>query len=479
MSTTAQAPAEKINKPALLICVVVMTLMVCLDTSIVNVALPVMADELAVTMAEIEWVVSTYLLVCCSGLLICGRLGDIFGKVRVFQAGVGVFAIGSLLCGFAPNLPVVIVGRAVQGVGAAAAFSNNHSIITENFGPHERGGALGVLSTAAAIGSLVGPSLGGLLVTLGDWSLIFLINVPIGIVAFLAGLKFLPNRHPEEPSPLDVPGSIMLFVSLMLVIAAITLMQQNVSMRELAMLIGGVALLIVFFAYERRVEYPVFPVSALKNPALVLNLMTLFVIFFIISGQELILPFYFQDARQMTPLHCAIFLSIIPVIIGIGGPLAGRWSDRIGCYIPTTLGLGLVLVAMLVLSSLGIETHPAVAAAGLVIYGFGESLFIPPNNSLIMGSARPEELGFIGGLSGFSRMFGMAAGVTAATTALYGHMSAQVGRRVIDFIDDQPEVFTQAMSFVFLMFAVVVLAGFVATIYRFVKFRREQTENKS
>lgn len=469
-----QPPARKRSKLPLLFCIIVITLMVCLDTSIVNVAMPVMANELGVTMAQIEWVTTSYLLVVCSALLFFGRLGDILGKAAVFQAGIATFTIGSLVCGFAPSLAVIIIGRAIQGAGAAAAFSNNQALIFENFGNDERGSALGLLSTAAAIGALLGPPLGGALVTLGHWGSIFLINVPIGVVSFLAGRKLLPNIRPEKLVSLDVPGSILLFVSLVLAIAAVTLMQQKTGKRELAMLAAGLVLLLVFFVLERHVEHPVFPIQALKNPALVINLMTLFIIFFIMAAQNLILPFYFQDARQLTPMRSALFLSIIPVVLGVGGPIGGRWSDKIGRHIPTVIGLGLVLAAMLTISSLGLDTHLAVAAVGLVLYGMGEALFVPPNNSLIMESARPEELGFVGGLSGFCRMFGQALGVTVATSALYGHMSAEMGMRVSDFVDDRPEVFTHAMSFVFLVLAAVVLVGFMATIYRYVKFLRDQ-----
>ena len=475
MGATAQTqPTKHKSKLPLLFCIIVITLMVCLDTSIVNVAMPVMATELGVTMAQIEWVATSYLLVVCSALLFFGRLGDILGKALVFQAGVATFTAGSVVCGFAPNLAIIIVGRAIQGAGAAAAFANNQALIFENFANDERGSALGLLSTAAAVGALLGPPLGGALVTLGHWGLIFLVNVPIGIVALVAGHKLLPNHRPEKPVPLDVPGSILLFVSLVLTIASVTLMQQQTGTRELVMLGVGLVLLVVFFVFERHVEYPVFPIQALKNPALLINLMTLFIIFFIMSAQNLILPFYFQRARELTPMQSALYLSIIPVVLGIGGPIGGRWSDKIGRHIPTVIGLGLVLAAMLTISSLGLETPLGIAAVGLVLYGMGEALFVPPNNSLIMESARPEELGFVGGLSGFCRMFGQALGVTVATSALYGHMSSEMGTRVSDYVDGRPEVFTHAMSFVFLVLAAVVLVGFIATIYRYVKFLRSQ-----
>ena len=477
MDIQPQSPTRKKSKLPLLLCIVVITLMVCLDTSIVNVAMPVMADELGVTMAQIEWIATSYLLMVCSTLLFFGRLGDILGKAAVFQAGVATFTIGSLICGIAPNLVMIIIGRIVQGAGAGASFSNNQALIFENFDTDEHGSAMGLLSTAAAIGSLLGPPLGGALVTFGHWGYIFLINVPIGIAAFVAGHKLLPNIRPEKSMTLDVLGSILLFVSLAMTIASVTLMQQQTTNRELVMLVVGLILLLVFFFFERHAACPIFPVQAVRNPSLIINLGTLFVIFFIMAAQNLILPFYFQRARELTPMRSAMYLSIIPVVLGIGGPIGGRWSDRIGRHIPTIIGLGLVLAAMLTISSLSLTAPLVIAAIGLILYGMGEALFIPPNNSLIMESSRPEELGFVGGLSGFCRMFGQTLGITVATSALYGHMSDEAGMLVSDFVDGHPEIFMHAMSFVFFILAIVVLLGFIATIYRYAKFLHDQKLN--
>lgn len=474
--TAGTTGATGTGKWAILATVVVMTFMVTLDGSIVNVALPSMSEELGVRMSDIEWVATSYLLLSCAGILICGRLGDIFGKVRVFQVGVALFTLGSLLCGLSHNLLMLVAARAVQGVGGAAAFANNQGILVETFPSNERGQALGWLSTMAALGSMAGPSLGGFLLSVGSWDLIFLVNVPVGIISLLVGLRTLPNRAPTHPGTLDRPGSVLLFSSMVLVVAAVTFMQQQVGVRELAMLGVGLVLLVAFVMVERRAADPVFPLKVLRNRMLVLNMLTLFAMFFVIGGQNLLLPFYLQDARGLTPLASAAFLTVVPVITGTCGPLAGYLSDRIGCYWPTSVGLGLVTVAEVALALLSLDTPFAFVVVPLVVYGLGDALFMAPNNSLVLGAAAPDELGFVGGLAGFSRIFGQTAGITFCTSALYARMSGELGYSVADFVPGQELVFTHSLSFVFVLIATVVGVGFAATVVRFVTVRKQERE---
>ena len=193
-----------------------MTFMSTLDSSIVNVALPAMQRELGVGAADIQWVSSIYLLACCVTVLVFGRLGDRYGKVRFFQVGVALFTAGSALCGLATTLPVLIGARVVQALGAASATANNMGIVTEVFPASQRGRALGITSTFVSLGLMCGPTIGGMLVAVYPWESIFLINVPVGIVAFLVGLKTLPRDAPRTEADrsartgFDIAGSLLL-----------------------------------------------------------------------------------------------------------------------------------------------------------------------------------------------------------------------------------------------------------------------------
>ena len=190
---------EKIhNKWVILGTVLIMTVMGTLDSSICNVALPVIQEEMQVPMAGIEWVTSIYLIVTISMILICGKMGDIYGKVRVFQAGVVLFTLGSLLCSMSDTLGMLILSRVVQALGQSAALANNQGIITETFPGEQRGRALGMIASSVALGTMLGPTIGGAILSFLPWNFIFIINVPIGILSFLLGVFTLPRRKPAS-----------------------------------------------------------------------------------------------------------------------------------------------------------------------------------------------------------------------------------------------------------------------------------------
>lgn len=210
MSIAASAGMPRSNKWVILFTIVAMTFMSTLDSGIVNIALPIMQEELGATAAGIQWVSTIYLLGCCATVLIFGRLGDTFGKVRLFQAGVALFTAGSALCGISTTLPALIAARAVQGIGAASAMANNMGIVTEAFPSEQRGRALGIVSTFVSLGMMCGPTIGGMLVASFPWELIFLINMPIGAISFAMGLKTLPRgAAARDAGSLDVAGAVL------------------------------------------------------------------------------------------------------------------------------------------------------------------------------------------------------------------------------------------------------------------------------
>lgn len=190
----------------ILVAVCLFTFMSTLDGSIVNIALPVMSKDLAIPMNQAEWVVSIYLIVICALLLLFGKLGDIYGKIRVFKIGSLLFIIGSLLSGFSVGLPFLLIARSIQAVGAAMTMSTNNGIITEVFPFKERGRALGMIGSFVALGSIAGPGIGGLILAHLSWGYIFWINVPVGILAMILGAMILPKDVTTTQQPLIRPG---------------------------------------------------------------------------------------------------------------------------------------------------------------------------------------------------------------------------------------------------------------------------------
>lgn len=463
---------KQANKWVILFTVLVMTFMVTLDGSIVNVAMPVMAKELHVGMGGIEWVASIYLVICCATILIFGRLGDMIGKVRIFQTGVVLFTIGSLLCSISPSLSLLIGSRLVQGLGAAAALAANQGIITETFPSNERGKALGFVSTFVALGSMAGPTIGGFILTLLPWQYIFLLNVPVGFLSLLVGLRILPNRKPADPGRLDTKGSVLLFVSIIMIFSSITLMQNLVNVPVILALIVGILLVLLFIKVESNAKAPLIPLNIFRNKMFSLNMFTLLLVFLALGACNILLPFYLQDALKFSPGKAGLFLTVIPLITAFVGPLSGTLSDHIGCEKPTMIGLLFYTLGLSLFVSSGTDMSVFRLILFLIILAIGSGLFQAPNNSLIMGSVTREKLGFVGSFTGLMRNMGLSIGLTAGTTLLYNRMSAKAGYHVTSYIKGRDDVFIYGMHWVYGIMACIMFIGVLMSVVRYLHSRK-------
>lgn len=458
------------NKWIVLFTVVAMTFMSTLDSSIVNVALPAMQRELGVGAADIQWVSSVYLLVCCVTVLVFGRLGDLFGKVRFFQIGVALFTAGSMLCGLATSLPVLIVARVVQALGAASATANNMGIVTEAFPSSQRGRALGITSTFVSLGLMCGPTIGGMLVAAYPWESIFLINVPVGIVAFLVGLRTLPRdtrRSSDDRGAaphFDIAGSVLLAPAIFFVFFSLTNLASEMTPLLLGMLATGIALLIAFIAVECRVSAPLVRLDLFGNASFSANLAAMLLCFLAVGATEYLLPFFLQDACGYASNVAGFILTAIPLGMAIMGPLGGALSDRIGSFWPCLVGLVVYAVGIWFVGGLSTDANIVVIVALIAAMAAGTGLFQSPNNALVMGSVEADDLGFAGSLVSLVRYMGMSAGVTGGTVLLYGQMSRIAGYTVSGYVEGQPELFLAGFSFTFDVLAALTLLGAVLLV---------------
>ncbi|MCC0637968.1 MULTISPECIES: MFS transporter [unclassified Clostridioides] len=463
------------HKWGILFTVVIMTFMTTLDTSIVNIALPVMMSQMNVTMSSVEWVASIYLIVTCATILIFGRLGDTMGKVPIFQFGVLLFTISSLLCSITHSLPFLIMMRALQGLGGAAALATNQGIITESFPAEERGKALGFVATFVALGSMAGPTIGGLILSILPWPFIFIINIPIGFVSLIVGLKTLPRRKLAYSGRMDIKGALLMTMSIVLIFIPITLLQNGVTWSLMLMLGVGVLLLTLFFIVERCTKDPLIPLRIFRNKMFIINLITMLTIFIAIGAHNILLPFYLQDVRAFGPGLAGILLTVTPVVIAVVGPLSGILSDRIGCELPTMLGLFFNATGMLLIVFLTKFTPIAILVCFLFVIALGAGLFQSPNNSLVMGSVLNSELGLAGSLAGLMRYMGMSIGVTLSTSMLYNRMSAKIGYPVTNYVQGRPDVFLYGLHWVYATLAAIVLLGATFTVVRFIYAKKNKT----
>jgi EmrB/QacA subfamily drug resistance transporter len=386
-----------------------------LDSSISNTVLPVIARALQADVAAVEWVVAIYLLVVSGMVLIFGRLADIWGQRRVYLAGFGLFILGSLVCALAPVIGVLIAARAVQGLGAAMLTSSSPALLTNAFPDSQRGRVLGLQATAVYVGLAIGPSLGGGLAQALGWGAVFFVNVPIGLVAFLLSLRYVPQdrRSSAHVEPFDVPGAIAFGAGVTLLILALN--QGHVwgwtSPALLVCTALAIALLVTFAFMELRKRAPMLDLSLFANrvfsagvASALLNYMATFAVAFL-------LPFYLIQARGMSPAAAGLVLTAQPLLMAATAAFAGAVADRIGPRLPATAGLALLAISCLGLSRLGLETPIAVAVFALFLSGVGIGLFTSPNTSAILGAAPPERRGVASGLLATARSLGMVLGL--------------------------------------------------------------------
>lgn len=448
---------NKRKKFSVLVTVLIITFMVTLDGSIVNVALPTMASDLHTTMSGVEWVVTSYLIVVSATVLLFGKLGDMFGKARFFQMGVLLFSLGSLLSSLSSNLSLLIVSRVVQGIGGSAALATNQGIISEAFPKEERGRALGGISASVALGTMIGPTAGGLIVSLFNWQTIFLINIPIGLAAFLLGLKTLPKRSSVKRQALDLPGSVLMLLSILFIFCPLTLLQNQRSVFLVILILVGVVLLVVFVWAEKKSKNPLVELSVFKNAAFTANLVSMFIGFVCIGSVNIILPFYLQDAMKFSTLMAGFLLTVSPLTMAVVGPLSGALCDRWGyrhllpcCFLLFTVGTAMALL-------LNTTTPIWMIIVILFVAAIGNAAVQPLNNTLLMSSVAQEHYGFAGSLGALMRNVGMTAGVTLSTTLLYNRMSAKIGYRVSDYVVGRDDVFIYGLHWVYGMLAVLLL----------------------
>jgi EmrB/QacA subfamily drug resistance transporter len=472
---------ESINKNrwVVLFIVVMVTFMSTLDSSIVNVALPVMAKSLNVTSAGIQLVVTSYLIIISATILVFGRLGDILGKEKVFKTGIALFTLGSLFCGITNSLQVLILARVIQAIGAAGTMANSQGIITEVFPAGERGKALGITGTFVALGALVGPPLGGFIVDAASWEYIFLINVPIGLLTLFYGFKVLPKGHKTAKGKLDVLGAILFMFAIVPLFVALGKGQQVGFTQPLILLSFLIAIIsfVAFIMIEKRSENPLLQLQIFKNKLFSLSIFCGFISFVAIFCSIIIQPFYLQDVMKFSPGSTGLILMIFPLILSVVAPISGHMSDKIGSEILTFIGLIITSLGLFLMSSLNEQSTVVSMIFFIGVMSVGNGLFQSPNNSLIMSTVPKDKLGIAGSVNGLVRNLGMVCGIALSTTLLYNRISYKIGYHVSDYVAGRNDAFIYGMKTVYITAAIICMIGAILTSLRLYR-KKTKSENR-
>ncbi len=382
-----------------------------LDGSILNIANPSIARELNLQIEDVQWVVTAYLLVITSSLIFFGRLGDKKGSNKVYTWGFLLFTLGSLGCSLSRTLVMLIALRMFQGIGASMMMATGIGIVANIFPAGERGKALGLTGTIVALGNMLGPSLGGLLLAKFHWPVIFLINIPIGLIGFYLGLRYLPDEHLDEKiKSYDIPGTLLLA-------GVVTMLMLGLSgsqgMNVLLLAAAG-ALLLGFCRWERNTPYPLLDFGLFKNKTFVNGNLTAVVVYSTQTSVFFLLPFYMETILDFTPAYSGLMMTITPVVMSITAPLAGYFSDRFGSFRIISLSLLLMTAAFLVLSIPSTNRAGIIIAGGLVLLGMGMGMFGSPNTSTILGSMPREQAGYGGGFISTNRNLSYSLGISSS-----------------------------------------------------------------
>lgn len=394
------------------------TFMSVLDASIVNVALPVIAERLNVELPIAQWVVSAYLLVITILLPFFGKIGDMYGRRPVYLVGFIIFTMGSFLCSIANGIWFLVGARVVQAMGASMLMSNAPAIISLTFPGKERGRALGMIGTVVALASMSGPSLGGLLVGTFSWQSIFYINLPIGLFAYCLGYLILPVEEKTKQGKFDILGAI-LFATGMTGFLCVLINGQEwgwgsylVKMISL----GTAALLSLFVWHERRAQEPMIDLSLFKRwPFLAGNLSGL-LSFMAMFSNNMLLPFYLHSILLLSPEEIGLAITPFPLVMAVAAPISGYLSERVNTIILTCTGLSIMMLGLLYLSTLDAHSVIWQVAAGQAVMGFGQGMFQSPNNNSVLSSVPSDKIGIASGISALMRNMGMVSGTAVAVS---------------------------------------------------------------
>ena len=431
-STGADGTTTEGNKWWTLVAVCLGTFMLLLDVTIVNVALPDIQIALHSSFSDLQWVVDAYALTLAALLLTAGSLADLYGRRRLYVIGLGVFTLASLLCGLASDTLVLQLSRALQGVGGAIMFSVSLALLAHSFRGKDRGIAFGVWGAITGLAVAIGPLLGGALTSGLSWRWIFLVNLPLGVIAIgITVTKVGESRSPQAHRP-DWAGFALFTLALSsLVYGLIESNQRSFhDTRVVSCLVAAGLLLVVFVAVERHGKHPMFDLSLFRLPTFSGGAIAAFGVSASIFAMLLYLVLYLQDI-----LGYSAFETGLRLLVASGGILAtSTIAGRLTSHVPVRflIGPGLLLVGIGLLMMRGLDagsswTH---LVPGLIVAGMGVGMVNPPLASTAVGVVAPQRAGMASGISSTFRQVGIATGIALLGTLFSNNVRGNVMSRV-------------------------------------------------
>ena len=436
-----------------------------LGTSIANVALPTLAQAFTASFQEVQWIVLAYLLAITALIVSVGRLGDIMGRRRLLLAGIGLFTAASILCGVAPTLWLLISARAVQGLGAAIMMALVIAFVGETVPKERTGSAMGLLGTMSAIGTALGPSLGGVLIAGLGWRAIFFVNVPLGMLAFLLAQRCLPADRrvaKTDRAGFDHVGTLLLALALSAYALAMTIGRGRFGYFNIALLVAAACAVGLFVQAEMRAASPVIQLKMFGNPVLRASLAMSALVSTVIMATLVVGPFYLSRTLGLDATLVGLVMSAGPLAAALSGVPAGRSVDSFGSQRMTIVGLIGVAAGSFILSMMPARLGISGYIAPMVVITASYALFQTANNTAVMADIHPDQRGVISGMLSLSRNLGLITGASVMG-AVFALASATT-----DITMARPEAVAAGLRVTFVVAAilVVVALAIAARTYR-------------
>ena len=452
------------NENLILTVLVIGILMASIDSTIVLLAFPAITQALHSNLSTIIWVILIYMLVTAVAATQFGRIGDLFGRARIFNSGIAVFTVFSFMCGIAPTDITLIIFRGFQALGGAMMASNSGAIIADTFRREKLGKAYGFTGMGWNVGAMLGIVLGGVITTFIGYRYIFFINVPIGLVLFVLALKYIKDNS-REKEKLDLIGMLLLGVSLSAILySGVRIASVGMNLLNILVLVVGFLLLLPFYFREKIFANPVIKLGMFKNKVFRNSVLASMFQGLGFMGVAFMLIMYLQGVRGLSPFSASLLLLPGYVLSGVLSPFMGRFSDRYGARLLATLGLFIMILGILVYFALTANSTVYIVLIGSAITGFGGAMFWPANNSAVMKSS---EAGRFGTAPGILRLFGSIGimgsfiiVIVTATLAIPRYLAFEIFVGTSKLIGGVTTSFVKGMhfSFIFLIAMLVIAA---------------------
>jgi EmrB/QacA subfamily drug resistance transporter len=431
-----------------------------LGTSIANVGLPTLAQAFGASFQEVQWIVIAYLLAITALIVSVGRLGDVTGRRRLLLTGIVLFTVASILCGVAPALWLLIAARAAQGVGAAVMMALTMAFVGETVPKERTGSAMGLLGTMSAIGTALGPSLGGVLIAGVSWRAIFLVNAPLGVLTFLLAYRYLPiDRQGTKTAPeperagFDIMGTLLLALTLAAYALAMTIGRGSFGPLNISLLLTVAVGAGLFIRIEGRAASPLIRLAMFRDRELSASLAMSALVSTVLMATLVVGPFYLSGALLLDAAVVGIVLSVGPLVVALTGVPAGRMTDRFGAQRVTVVGLVGIAAGSFILAmtpaTLGIPGY----IAPIVVITVGYALFQTANNTAVMTGVPADRRGVISGMLNLSRNLGLITGASVMG-AVFAIASA-----TIDIAAAGPAAVATGMRFTFAVAGVLIVGA--------------------